>query len=72
MQMQDVFRLFGEDLKQVEVHMENYLRSEVRLIPEIIRHIIDSGGKRFRPAPACLGGPLRLPGQPALSPGGGH
>ncbi|HOO41736.1 MAG TPA: hypothetical protein PK653_09825, partial [Syntrophales bacterium] len=49
MQMQDVFRLFGEDLKQVEVHMENYLRSEVRLIPEIIRHIIDSGGKRFRP-----------------------
>ncbi len=49
MQMQDVFRLFGEDLKQVEVHMESYLRSEVRLIPEIIRHIIDSGGKRFRP-----------------------
>lgn len=49
MQMQDVFRLFGEDLKQVEVHMEAYLRSEVHLIPEIIRHIIDSGGKRFRP-----------------------
>lgn len=49
MQMQDVFRLFGEDLKQVEMHMEEYLRSEVRLIPEIIRHIIDSGGKRFRP-----------------------
>jgi len=49
MQMQDVFRLFGEDIKQVEVHMESYLRSEVRLIPEIIRHIIDSGGKRFRP-----------------------
>ena len=49
MQMQDVFRLFGDDIKQVEVHMESYLRSEVRLIPEIIRHIIDSGGKRFRP-----------------------
>ncbi|MCU0582185.1 MAG: hypothetical protein MUF26_07005, partial [Syntrophales bacterium] len=49
MQMQDVFRLFGEDLKQVEMDMEAYLRSEVRLIPEIIRHIIDSGGKRFRP-----------------------
>ncbi|MBN1548649.1 MAG: polyprenyl synthetase family protein [Syntrophaceae bacterium] len=49
MQMQDVFRLYGEDLKQVEKHMEGYLRSEVRLIPEIIRHIIDSGGKRFRP-----------------------
>jgi octaprenyl-diphosphate synthase len=49
MPMQDVFRLFGDDIKQVEVHMESYLRSEVRLIPEIIRHIIDSGGKRFRP-----------------------
>ncbi len=49
MQMQDVFRLFVEDLKQVEMHLEAYLRSEVRLIPEIIRHIIDSGGKRFRP-----------------------
>jgi len=49
MQMQDVFRFFGEAIKQVEVHMEAYLRSEVRLIPEIIRHIIDSGGKRFRP-----------------------
>jgi octaprenyl-diphosphate synthase len=47
--MQDVFRLFGDDIKQVEGHMESYLRSEVRLIPEIIRHIIDSGGKRFRP-----------------------
>jgi octaprenyl-diphosphate synthase len=49
MQMQDVFRLYGEDLQLVEKHMEEYLRSEVRLIPEIIRHIIDSGGKRFRP-----------------------
>jgi octaprenyl-diphosphate synthase len=49
MPMQDVFRLFGDDIKQVEDHMESYLRSEVRLIPEIIRHIIDSGGKRFRP-----------------------
>ncbi len=49
MQMQDVFRLFGEDLKQVERSMEDHLRSEVRLIPEIVRHILDSGGKRFRP-----------------------
>ncbi|MDX9746496.1 MAG: polyprenyl synthetase family protein [Syntrophales bacterium] len=49
MQMQDVFRLYAEDLKQVKAYMESSLRSEVRLIPEIIRHIIDSGGKRFRP-----------------------
>ncbi|NLN59568.1 MAG: polyprenyl synthetase family protein [Deltaproteobacteria bacterium] len=49
MQIQDVFRLYAEDLKQVKAYMESSLRSEVRLIPEIIRHIIDSGGKRFRP-----------------------
>ena len=49
MQIQDVFHYFGSDLKRVEEHMETYLRSEVRLIPEIIHHLIGSGGKRFRP-----------------------
>jgi octaprenyl-diphosphate synthase len=49
MQIQDVFRYFGNDLKQVEEHMERYLRSEVQLIPEIAHHLIGSGGKRFRP-----------------------
>ncbi|MDD1749050.1 MAG: polyprenyl synthetase family protein, partial [Methanothrix sp.] len=49
MQIQDVFHYFGNDLKRVEEHMEMYLRSEVRLIPEIIHHLIGSGGKRFRP-----------------------
>ena len=49
MQIQDVFHYFGSDLKRVEEHMEMYLRSEVRLIPEIIHHLIGSGGKRFRP-----------------------
>ncbi len=49
MQIQDVFRYFENDLKQVEEHMERYLRSDVRLIPEIIHHLIGSGGKRFRP-----------------------
>ena len=49
MQIQDVFRHYGNDLKQVEEHMEMYLGSEVRLIPEIIHHLIGSGGKRFRP-----------------------
>jgi len=49
MQIQDVFRYYGDDLKQVEEHMEMYLRSEVHLIPEIIQHLIGSGGKRFRP-----------------------
>jgi octaprenyl-diphosphate synthase len=49
MQLQDVFHYFESDLKRVEEHMELYLRSEVRLIPEIIHHLIGSGGKRFRP-----------------------
>ena len=49
MQIQDVFRYFGNDLKRVEENMEMHLRSEVRLIPEIIHHLIGSGGKRFRP-----------------------
>ncbi|MCE5264960.1 MAG: polyprenyl synthetase family protein [Deltaproteobacteria bacterium] len=49
MQIQDVFHHYGNDLKKVEEHMEMYLRSEVRLIPEIIHHLVGSGGKRFRP-----------------------
>ena len=49
MQIQDVFHYFGSDLRRVEEHMEMYLGSEVRLIPEIIHHLIGSGGKRFRP-----------------------
>ena len=49
MQIQDVFHYFGNDLRLVEERMELYLRSEVRLIPEIIHHLLGSGGKRFRP-----------------------
>jgi octaprenyl-diphosphate synthase len=49
MQIQDVFRLYEDELKRVEEHMEMYLRSEVYLIPEVIQYLIGSGGKRFRP-----------------------
>ena len=49
MQIQDVFRYYGNDLKRVEENMEMHLRSEVRLIPEIIHHLIGSGGKRSGP-----------------------
>jgi octaprenyl-diphosphate synthase len=49
MQIQDVFHYYEGDLKRVEEHMEMYLRSEIRLIPEVIRHLVGSGGKRFRP-----------------------
>ena len=49
MQMQDVFHYFGDDLKRAGGYMETYLQSEVKLIPEIVHHLIGSGGKRFRP-----------------------
>lgn len=41
--------MFRTDLERVEAWMEMALQSEVNLIPEIGRHLIGSGGKRFRP-----------------------
>lgn len=49
MQIQDVLQHYSADLNRVEECMEMHLRSDIRLIPEIIHHIIGSGGKRFRP-----------------------
>ena len=49
MQIQDVFQRYSDDLNRVEECMEACLRSDIRLIPQIIHHIIGSGGKRFRP-----------------------
>jgi octaprenyl-diphosphate synthase len=49
MRIQDVFQRYEEPLKQVEEFMASQLDSEVRLIPEMIGHLIGSGGKRFRP-----------------------
>jgi octaprenyl-diphosphate synthase len=49
MQMQDVFQRYSDDLKRVEEFMDVHMRSEISLIPEIIHHLIGSGGKRFRP-----------------------
>ncbi len=36
-------------MRQVEVHLDRYITSEVKLIPEVAHHLIASGGKRFRP-----------------------
>ncbi len=47
--MKDVLKRYEADLKHVEEHLERYLGSDVRLIPVIIKHLISSGGKRFRP-----------------------
>lgn len=49
MNMTDVLRRYEPDLKQVEEHLGKYLHSEVPFIPQVINHLITSGGKRFRP-----------------------
>jgi octaprenyl-diphosphate synthase len=49
MQIQEVFSRYASELKRVEEEMEAHLRSEVSVIPEIVNHLLGSGGKRFRP-----------------------
>jgi octaprenyl-diphosphate synthase len=49
MLLTDVLKRYENDLKRVEEHLAEYVRSEISLIPVIITHLISSGGKRFRP-----------------------
>jgi octaprenyl-diphosphate synthase len=49
MQITDVFSDYRTEMSQVEVHLDRYITSDVKLIPEVAHHLIDSGGKRFRP-----------------------
>ena len=49
MQIQDVFSAYKDDLQQVERRINENVTSEIKLIPEVAHHLIDSGGKRFRP-----------------------
>jgi octaprenyl-diphosphate synthase len=49
MQIQDVFSAYKDDFKQVEKCINDNVISEIKLIPEVAHHLIDSGGKRFRP-----------------------
>jgi octaprenyl-diphosphate synthase len=49
MQIADVFSAYGDEMKQVEGHLDRYITSDVKLIPDVAHHLIDSGGKRFRP-----------------------
>lgn len=49
MEIQDVFAAYKDDLKKVEATLDKEIFSDVRLIPEVAHHLIDSGGKRFRP-----------------------
>ncbi len=49
MLIQDVYSLVSDDLKKVEHEFHENLKSEVALLPQVGKYIIDSGGKRFRP-----------------------
>ena len=49
MLIQDVFSAYKDGLQQVEKYINEYKTSEIKLIPEVAHHLIDSGGKRFRP-----------------------
>ena len=49
MQIQDVFSAYKNDLQKVEKCINDNATSEIKLIPEVSHHLIDSGGKRFRP-----------------------
>jgi len=49
MLIQDVFSAYKDDLQQVEKYINEYVTSEIKLIPEVAHYLIDSGGKRFRP-----------------------
>ncbi len=44
-----LFSTYKDDLQQVEKCINDNVISEIKLIPEIAHHLIDSGGKRFRP-----------------------
>jgi octaprenyl-diphosphate synthase len=49
MQISDVFAAYADEMRQIEVHLGRYITSDVKMIPEVAHHLIDSGGKRFRP-----------------------
>ena len=49
MEIQDVFAVYKDDIQKVEATLDKEIVSDVSLIPEVAHHLIDSGGKRFRP-----------------------
>lgn len=54
MDLAPITNLVKNDLAQVDTLIDTCLYSEIPLIPELARHLIDSGGKRLRPLIALL------------------
>ncbi len=49
MQISDVFAAYADEMDQIEAYLDQHISSDIKLIPEVAHHLIDSGGKRFRP-----------------------
>jgi len=49
MPLDRALKLVKDDLGKVESMMEMNLRSDISLIPQVGKHVLKSGGKRFRP-----------------------
>jgi octaprenyl-diphosphate synthase len=47
--VEQAIQLVAEEMKAVEAEMAKNLLSEISMIPTVSRHLIASGGKRFRP-----------------------
>lgn len=47
--VQNIRTLIKDDLQQLDAQIETNLQANVDLIPKVIKHIVDSGGKRLRP-----------------------
>ena len=49
MNLQEIFNLYEEKLRRVELNMKELFRNKIPFIPLIGNYIISSGGKRMRP-----------------------
>lgn len=54
MDLVPIIALVKNELNQVDALIDSCLYSEIPLIPELAKHLIDSGGKRLRPLIALL------------------
>ena len=50
----EITALISDDLSAIKRHIENQIESDVPLIREIGRYIVDAGGKRLRPITLLL------------------
>ena len=52
--LSEIMTLVSDDLSAIKRHIENQIESDVPLIREIGRYIVDAGGKRLRPITLLL------------------